>query len=155
MWLKQISGILILFGIATVAFATCIDQVRNVKTREYCEDYYACDDDPKPDPEDWWLRNCCGNWQEEESEWTDCVEDCEPGTCEHWTGHGRAGSFTCRRSICIKTSPKTSLCDDYECSDQSKVDEYYSTCTDPVCNKGNSFGNTSRIYRESPRFASY
>ena len=149
---KQIVGILLLLGIATVAFATCIDGVRNVETRVYCEDYHACDDDPDPDG-DWWLRNCCVNWQEDKSEWTDCFNDCEPGTCEHWTGHGRAGSFNCRRNICIKTNPHTTLCDDYECSDKSKVDEYYFECPDAVCDKDGVFGSLPRGHREPPQFA--
>ncbi len=143
MFAKKIGGILLLLCVTTVVFAKCIDQVQNFKTRRYCEDYQSCDTSE-------YLQNCCANWQEDKTDWTDCLEDCEPGTCTNWTEHARAGSYDCHRHICVKIDPKTTLCEDYECSDESKVDELYSTCTDPVCDKRDAFGNISRIVRRDP-----
>lgn len=146
MTLKIIPVILLLLLMTSAAFSECIEKNSFFESRTTCRNYSCCGW-YNSGYGDFCIKNCSGACDKKNTSWSDCLEECEPGTCPSWSSVSRSGREICDLKVCIEWDPKTTLCVDSECADEAILDEVYNKCGNPVCNKSASLGPGPRIGR--------
>lgn len=133
MQLRTTAGVIVLLTIASVVFSKCIELNRFYEKRTTCNNYSCCG--YTEGQNSICIKNCSGACDKTNSNWDECLDECEPGTCSDWSSISHSGVESCDLEVCIEWDPKTTLCVERECAWKVVTDEVYHKCSNPVCGK--------------------
>jgi hypothetical protein len=149
--LKKLFGLTLLLVFVPAAFSMCIEMESYYKTKEFCDNFQCCG----------WadlgygsfcIKNCSTYWQTEKTDWIECLDECEPGTCTQWNTVPSHGEKDCDLDVCVEWSPETTECVTPGCASYTKIDIVYSLCSDPDCEKCQKPHVGRRQFPEAPEF---